>query len=70
MKFWYGVIRNAAGNIRFLRVSDTECPTQELFLKSMEYAPAAGDIIVELDRGDYMSRGEFVAYVHEYFMHS
>ena len=69
MEFWYGVIRNSSGNIRFLRMETTVCPTQEEFLKALSYDPAF-DIIVELDRGNYMSRGEFVAYVHEYFLHA
>ena len=70
MKFWYGVLRNNAGNIRFLRASDVECPTQESFLQAMKYDTNAGDVIVELDWGDYMSRGEFISYVHDSFMHA
>lgn len=69
MEFWYGVIRNAAGAIRFLRADILECPTQELFLKTMQY-DSMNDVVVELDRGDYMSRGEFVSYVHEHFLHA
>jgi hypothetical protein len=68
MTFWYGVIRNVASKIRFLRVSTMICPSQASFLTAMTYAPDAGDTVVELDCGNYMSGSEFTSYVHEFFM--
>ena len=68
MDYWYGVVRNAAGVVRFLRVDTTACPTQVEFLQLLHYNSAAGDVVVELDRGTAMSRAEFTAYVHEQYM--
>jgi len=62
MNFWYGIIRDRRGKIRFNRISENEAKTQDEFLKLMSYN-SKYDTIVELDFGNHMTNSEFASYV-------
>ncbi len=65
--YWYGIIRDQFGKIRFKRVSTAKIPTQEQFLQLLKYNNNSGDVVLELDCGNHMTGEEFTKYVKFYY---
>ena len=68
MEYWYGIMRSPGGKITHKRVAVIHAPTQEEFLKQLGYKINGDDVILELDRGDFMTREDFVKYAEAYYM--
>ena len=66
-QYWYGVVKDSIGKIRYRKVSTVIAPTQVDFLRELHYDFKRGDVVLELDCGNHMTNEEFVKYVYAYY---